>query len=298
MKSDFLSFLPLSRGIKFSTVWLPVIALIILFFLPAQSQAGQATLFEKQTPFQYLRVVEDSDKGERYLCNKDCNFIQGGIILSRPDTLMLEYMQSAMAGMAYLEGPPERMLFIGMGIGAMPRYLSSRYPDARMDIVEIDPDVPPVAKRFFYFAETPNMKIHIDDGERFVKTSREVYDVIFLDACFGPDIPAQLTTPEFFQRTKSLLTKNGVLVANIAPPVLNPQFNHLIHTFCAEFSMLEVLSMNNPANVIVVAGGAPLADREEIAKRAKAITVDRNFDFDLEPLTRKRFLYTPCPKSP
>jgi hypothetical protein len=100
--------------------------------LPAWSESGQNTLFEKETPFQYLRVVDDAEKGERYLCNKDCNFIQGGISLSKPDTLIIDYMRSAMAGLAYLEGPPRRMLFICMGIGAMPRYLAARFPDARM----------------------------------------------------------------------------------------------------------------------------------------------------------------------
>jgi spermidine synthase len=281
----------------FTVLWLSAVSVMVLLLLPARSESGQTTLFEKETTYQYLRVIEDTEKRERYLCNKDCDFIQGGISLSKPDTLMLDYMHSAMAGLAFLKAPPRWVLFIGMGIGAMPRYLLSRYPDVRMDIVEIDPDVPPVAKRFFYFPETPKMHIVIDDGARFVQKKRRKYDVIFLDACFGPDIPAQLTGMDFFQRIKARLTKNGVLVANLAPPVLNPQFKNLIHTFCMTFSMVEILSTNNPANVIVVAGRMPLEDTEMIAKTAKTITADRNFDFDLEPLSRQRFWHNPCPKS-
>jgi len=63
-----------------------------------------------------MKVVEDADKGERYLCNRNCDFIQGAMNLSRPDTLMIDYMRSAMAGLAFLDAPPQRMLFIGMGI--------------------------------------------------------------------------------------------------------------------------------------------------------------------------------------
>ena len=188
------------RGITLPASRLYAIWAILLLLLPASGESGQTTLHEKETPYQYLKVVEDADKGERYLCNRNCDFIQGAMNLSRPDTLMIDYMRSAMAGLAFLDAPPQWMLFIGMAVGAMPRYLLLRYPDARMDIVEIDPDIPPVAKRFFHFPESAKIRVRIDDGARFVQKTRQKYDVIFLDACFGPDIPAQLSSMDFFQR--------------------------------------------------------------------------------------------------
>jgi spermidine synthase len=203
-------------------------------------------------------------------------------------------MKSAMAALAYIEGPPKKMLFIGMGIGAMPRYLAGRYPRTRMDIVEIDPDVVTVAKQFFQFSETPDMHILIDDGARFVQTSREMYDVIFLDACFGVDIPEQLSSMEFFQHIRARLCENGILASNLASPVLNPGFNNLLRTACAVFPIMNVLSTENPANLILIAGKQPLATEETIRKRAKTITAERHFDFDLEPLAWQWFLHTPC----
>jgi len=180
----------------------------------------------------------------------------------------------------------------------MPRYLAGRCPNVRMDIIEIDPDVTPVAKRFFHFVETPNTHIHINDGARFVKSSQEFYDVIFLDACFGPDIPEQLASTEFFQQTRARLKEKGILAINLASPVLNPQFNKLINTLCTFFPMMEILSVENPANVIVVAGKTPFPDRETIIQRARTIKADRNFDFNLEPLARERLIQKPVGRYP
>ena len=104
-----------------------------------------------------------------------------------------------------------RILFIGLGGGSIPRVMAKYYPDIPIDIVEIDPDVIDVAKRFFFFEPTPMMKVISMDGRRFLRSARHRYDIIFLDAYDDQSIPFHLTTKEFFEIVKQRLTPTGVV---------------------------------------------------------------------------------------
>jgi len=49
--------------------------------------------------------------------------------------------------------------------------MAKYYPDARIDIVEIDQDVITAAEKYFFFETTPGMKITVMDGRRFLRIS-------------------------------------------------------------------------------------------------------------------------------
>lgn len=250
--------------------------------------AAQVTLFEQRTAFQHLRVVEDTERGERLLCTGRCDYVHGSMVLARPESLALDYMRVALVGLAFLEGPPRRLLFIGMGIGAMPRYVAARYPEAAIDIVEIDPAVPPVAERFFFFRRTARLRVVIADGVRFVRTARTLYDIAFVDASFGPETPEALTRPRFFRDARRRLRPGGVLVVNSVPPVLDPRARTVLAALADEFPLVATFATASPSNVIVVAGDLRDPDAARLLARARTITADRKFDYDLAAVVEQR----------
>lgn len=89
--------------------------------LGGTSFAERVTLYSRRSQFQHLRVDEDRELRVRQLCDADCGFVHGEMALGGPFELRLEYMRMMLASLAYLEREPRRMLFVGMGIGAMPR---------------------------------------------------------------------------------------------------------------------------------------------------------------------------------
>lgn len=110
-----------------------------------------------------------------------------------------------------------RALFIGGGGYTFPRFLEAKYPGARIDVVEIDPEVTRVAETYLGISKEGRIRTFNHDARWFAMNCREVgaYDFIFGDAFNDLSIPYHLTTLEFAALLKSLLKPDGVLLANV-----------------------------------------------------------------------------------
>jgi spermidine synthase len=252
---------------------------------PPRAAGSRVTLVLKETPFQVLRVDDDPARAERVLCDRECGFVQGAMSLSDPSSLALDYTRSALVSLAFLDRTPARVLCLGLGTGSMPRFLAERYPALEIDVVEIDPEVQPLAERYFRFRPGPRLRVVVADAADFVRLTHEPYDLVVLDACFGPDPPPQLATPGFFRSFRDLLAPGGVLVANLASPALAPSVRKLLSTMRGEFPSVEAFLVPNAANLVAIAG-SPAPDAGKLASRAARITSERRLGFDLERLVR------------
>ena len=91
------------------------------------------------------------------------------------------------------------------------------FPQAQIDVIEIDDAVVKVAKEYFQFNESQNMRVFVGDGRPFIKRAGlrgEKYDYIVLDAFSGDYIPEHMLTREFLEEVKAIMTDESVLVAN------------------------------------------------------------------------------------
>ena len=110
----------------------------------------------------------------------------------------------------------KKALVLGGGAYAGPVNLLKRHPNAEITVVEIDPAVTEVAKKYFQLKDNPRLTIEHADARIFLNTNKEKYDVIYGDA-FGSyfSIPFQLTTIESVQLMYDALADDGVLIFNI-----------------------------------------------------------------------------------
>src|SRR5262245_27605491 len=131
-----------------------------------------------------------------------------------PRRLVFAYTQMMMA--ALLVNPsPTRILMVGLGGGSLPTALAELFPDATIDVVELDPAVFEVAKKYFAFKPTTHTRVFIQDARVWGKRAAanpQHYDLILLDAYNGDYIPEHLMTREYLRETAALLTDDGVLV--------------------------------------------------------------------------------------
>ncbi len=113
----------------------------------------------------------------------------------------------------------KRVLMEGLGGGSTPRAYQHYYTNVMVDVVEIDPVVVEVAKKYFTVTETPKLVIHTNDGRVFLRQTTNIYDVILMDAYsttrYGSSLPRQLVTKEFFTLASQHLSTNGVLAYNV-----------------------------------------------------------------------------------
>lgn len=118
------------------------------------------------------------------------------------------------ANWALQERELPRFLFIGGGGYTLPRLLSMT--DVDIDVVEIDPAVTRVARRFFNLPRDSSIRTVNDDARWFAMTAPdERYDVIFIDAFNDLSVPYHLTTREYAAMLQRMLRPGGALVVNL-----------------------------------------------------------------------------------
>jgi len=103
-------------------------------------------------------------------------------------------------------------LCIGLGIGIVPTQFATE--GVRVDVVEINPAVIPLAREYFDLQDD-QLNIHIGDGRYFVHECKKQYDTIILDAFLGDSSPTHLFSREAFEAMRRLLRPRGTVVINI-----------------------------------------------------------------------------------
>lgn len=254
--------------IKHANLLLSLTAL--LCFLSGPSLA-QEVIHEEKSKYRDITVTQQGDRrcllfnvhrGDR---NQTCMFV------SRPDELVFDYTQMSFAGLL-LNPNPESILVIGLGGGSIPVVFSDLYPNARIDVVEVDEAVVRVAEEFFYFEETDLMKVHVDDGRPFIKRAGlrgNTYDFIVLDAFSGDYIPEHMLTREFLEEVKAIMTEDSVLVANTFST--SRLYDHESVTYQRVFNEFFNFKLPTSGNRIIIAQLEALPPRGELVTQARSL---------------------------
>lgn len=236
-------------------------------FLAAPRPAG--VLHEQQTFYHDIRVEETTTPlGERVRLLKLDRTEEGGQYVETGG-ICLGYQHYWR--LAELFCPRlERAAFLGGGGFAMPQHLARKHPAARVDVVELDPAVIDVGRRFFHLDEFPTLVPVANDARRFLRATEARYDLVVGDVYDGErSIPPHLVTAEFFGLVKSRLTEDGVFLMNLVSPIHGPHaglFQAVLATVRTQFACTEVYAVDpghtdRPRNVILVASPRTLSVR-------------------------------------
>ncbi|MBF0614701.1 MAG: spermidine synthase [Magnetococcales bacterium] len=166
-------------------------------------------------------VVEVIEEYETRALTFDSHLTQSRMLLDEPHVLVLRYTRRMMAGLLFLEAPvadqPFRVLMIGLGGGSLVKFLLHGFARCRMDVVESDPLLPDLARRFFYVPDDPRLNLMVGDGGRFLArlSSEQRYDLILLDAFDQDGMARDVYTDPIFVRAAARLAPQGVLALNL-----------------------------------------------------------------------------------
>ena len=164
-------------------------------------------LYSGRSEFQRIDVFESAQFG-RFLT------LDGYMMLTERDEFIYHEMITHVP-MA-VNPKAQNILVIGAGDGGVVRELC-RYPTIEhMDLVEIDPLVVEVCKK--YLPQTAcrlddeRVSIYYEDGLKFVRRKNNEYDLIIVDSTdpFGPG--EGLFTKEFYGNCFKALKENGIMV--------------------------------------------------------------------------------------
>lgn len=197
--------------------------------------------------------------------NMQINTESHSAIFLDDDDLIFEYTKYYRLVKHFMPDPQavERTLMIGGGAYSYPKDFLEKFPNAVIDVVEIDPQVTELAKEYFRLEENPRLSIHHTDGRVFLNQTENKYDAIFGDAFSSYfSIPYQLTTKEVVQRKYDILNEDGVVILNIISSIDGEKGEFLraeYHTYKSIFPQVYLFPVQNPGdgemhqNVILVA---------------------------------------------
>jgi len=164
-------------------------------------------LYSGKSEFQRIDVFESPEFG-RFLT------LDGYMMLTEKD----EFIYHEMITHVPMAVHPnvKSVLVIGAGDGGVIRELT-RYPEIdRIDMVEIDPLVVEVCKKYLpktaCCLDDPRLNIYYEDGLKFIRSCNDQYDLIIVDSTdpFGPG--EGLFTREFYGNCYKALHEDGIMV--------------------------------------------------------------------------------------
>ena len=164
-----------------------------------------------------MAITLSEERGVRFL-HFGSPWIQGAMRISRPWALELEYTRDLMFPLV-LRPPewPRTVLQIGLGPASITKFLYRHRPGARIDVVEILPEVVTAAAQFFKLPDDPDrIRIQVGDGHDFVagrKGGR--YDLIVVDGFDEKGRPGMLDTAAFYLNCRQRLARGGILSVNL-----------------------------------------------------------------------------------
>ncbi|QNP40573.1 fused MFS/spermidine synthase [Lysobacter solisilvae (ex Woo and Kim 2020)] len=139
---------------------------------------------------------------------------QSAMVAADPQRLLVDYTRTMLGALLFVP-QPRRVGLVGLGGGSQAKYCFRHLPDARIEVVENNPHVLALRRRFQVPDDDARFQVHLDDGARFLHERRGRYDLLLVDAYDETGIPAALSTQAFYDDCRDALTTAGAMATNL-----------------------------------------------------------------------------------
>ncbi|WFA08600.1 polyamine aminopropyltransferase [Tissierella sp. Yu-01] len=164
-------------------------------------------IYTERTPFQRIDFFKSYDYGMFFT-------LDGYMMVNEKD----EFIYHDMITHVPMAVNPDikRVLVIGGGDGGTVRELTRYETIESIDLVEIDERVVRLCQKYLPITssklEDERVKMHFEDGIRFISDKENVYDLIIVDST-DPIGPGEgLFTLDFYKNCHKALSENGILI--------------------------------------------------------------------------------------
>jgi len=172
-------------------------------------------IYKKKTPYQDLRIYKTCRFGNVLL-------LDGAIQTTQKDEFI--YHEMLTHPVFFLHPNPKNILVIGAGDGGVLRE-ALKHKVKKIILVEIDKEViklsekhlPSICKNSF---NNKRVKIVIDDGAKFIKNTKEKFDIVIIDSPDPVGVAKVLFSKKFYENIYSILTSQGIMIRQTGSIVL------------------------------------------------------------------------------
>lgn len=186
-------------------------------------------LYETQTPFQHLQIVEMEDFGRALVLDSAVQ-----------TTVRDEFIYHEMIAHVPLAAHPnpQKVLVIGGGDGGTAREVLRHSEVQQVDMVEIDKEVIEASRKYLpelsCELDNPRLNLHIGDGLAWVAQAREAYDVILVDSSDPVGPATGLFRASFYRDVYRALRPGGIFVHQTLSPFFHRDLIRDVHAIVAD----------------------------------------------------------------
>jgi spermidine synthase len=244
----------------------------------AQQQDGLE--LDYKSKYSHLKISrENNTRTLWFVRDSGEEVVESMVDLDRPHDLLVEYTRFMFT--SYLFRPaPERVLIVGLGGGSMIHFLNRYDRKVKVDVVEIDPAIVQIAAQYFGVRSGGRLNITTGDGFEYLKNTKSLYDVIYMDAFLKPSretddtgAPVRLKTVRFYEDVRKKLNPDGVVVFNLNP---HTGLDEDVKTIREAFPVTYVFRLNFGGLVVVGSTSEKRVGATALARSAAQL--DRRFN--------------------
>ncbi len=264
--------------------------LLLAFLAGFLASCQAATVHEVRSEYSHIQVTDHGTRRAMVFVGESrLEAVETLIDLREPYKLQHPYARTMMSGLVYRPDATTSLL-VGLGGGALVRFLNHHFPQMSLDVVEIDPVVVSVSREFFYLEPGPRTRIFVEDGLAYLGRVSDRYDLIFMNAHLHPGkdtdsggMPLHFQETAFLKSLHQRLRPGGIVMFN----VIGNRDSAYIANIRSAFPFVEVLRPAGSGNLIVVGAAAKPGDGE-LRERAQALDRRGDFSFSFERLLDER----------
>ncbi|MFN2975910.1 fused MFS/spermidine synthase [Terriglobus aquaticus] len=204
-------------------------------------------------------VSEHGNYLSLYLGGSTVDGVHAVMDCTAPAELVFSYTQ-IMAGFSRFVPHPHHIGMLGLGGGSLAKHCYEAFPESRITIAEISPEVIGLRGRFLIPDDDERLCVLLADGAKLVANSRDRFDVLLVDAFNEGGHMDHLGTVRFYRNCHRALTPSGILVLNFSGDAWQGSLSALHRLFRDQVVLYRCPDGDN---VIAFAGKATLASHHE-----------------------------------
>ncbi|GAB3093121.1 fused MFS/spermidine synthase [Lysobacter terrae] len=139
---------------------------------------------------------------------------QSQMVVRDPHRLLIDYTRTMLGALVF--APKPRLIgILGLGGGSQAKYCYRHLPEARIEVVENNPHVIALRRRFHVPDDDARFQVYLDDGAHFLHERPGRYDLLLIDGYDETGIPAVLSTQAFYDDCRACLAPGGAMAINL-----------------------------------------------------------------------------------
>src|SRR5690606_2485404 len=147
---------------------------------------------------------------------------QSHVNLANQGEVFFEYIQRMTHVIDLLARSREPITALHLGAGALtlPRYIEHTRPGSRQQVIELERELVAFVREHLPLPRGANIRVRYGDARATLATLPEglrgSVDLLVVDVFSGSRIPPHVTTIEFYRDAVDVLTRDGIVLVNIA----------------------------------------------------------------------------------